>query len=161
MAIISKERIQLMQAYEQLPTAQEAALAKLCSQELAAILETKLDAQSLSLTSPSGKSRQVEIPVSALRLMVNILTELGEGNSVKLVPIHAELTTQEAADLLNVSRPTLIKLLDDGEIYCHRTGNRRKVRFTDLRQYQEKLEQQRLQTLGELSQLDQELDLGY
>src|SRR5690606_4402194 len=105
-----------MQAYQQLPTTQEAALAKLCSQELAAVIETKLDVQSLSLTSPDGQLKQVEIPVSALRLMVNILTELGEGNTVKLVPIHAELTTQEAADLLNVSRPTLIKLLDDGAI---------------------------------------------
>jgi excisionase family DNA binding protein len=150
-----------MQAYEQLPTAEEAALAKLCSQELAAVLETKLDVHSLSLTSPSGQLKQVEIPVSALRLMVNILTELGEGNTVKLVPIHAELTTQEAADLLNVSRPTLIKLLDEGKISYHRTGNRRKVRFTDLRQYQSQLETQRLQALDELSQLDQELKLGY
>lgn len=150
-----------MQAYEQLPTAEEAALAKLCSRELAAVLETKLEVQSLSLTSVDGELTQVEMPVSALRLMVNILTELGEGNSVKLVPIHAELTTQEAADLLNVSRPTLIKLLDEGELPFHRTGNRRKVRFTDLRQYQSKLEAQRLQTLNELSHLDQALDLGY
>lgn len=150
-----------MQAYEQLPTAEEAALAKLCSRELAAVLETKLEVQSLSLTSVDGELTQVAMPVSALRLMVNILTELGEGNSVKLVPIHAELTTQEAADLLNVSRPTLIKLLDEGELPFHRTGNRRKVRFTDLRQYQSKLEAQRLQTLNELSHLDQALDLGY
>ncbi|WP_423185338.1 excisionase family DNA-binding protein [Alishewanella sp. d11] len=60
--------------------------------------------------------------------MVNILTELGEGNTVKLVPINAELTTQEAADLLNVSRPRLIKLLDESALPFHRTGNRRKVR---------------------------------
>lgn len=150
-----------MQAYEKLPTAEESALAKLCSQELAAVLETKLDVQSLSLTSANGQLTQVQIPVSALRLMVNILTELGEGNSVKLLPIHAELTTQDAADLLNVSRPTLIKLLDDKEIIYHRTGNRRKVRFTDLRKYQSKLEVQRLQALEQLSELDQELGLGY
>ena len=93
--------------------------------------------------------------------MVNIWTELGEGNTVKLVPVHAELTTQEAADLLNVSRPTLIKLLDDGAIAYHRTGNRRKVRFNDLRRYQSQLETKRLQTLEQLTQLDQELELGY
>ena len=150
-----------MQAYEQLPSAEEAALAKLCSQELAAVLETKLDVQSMSLTSSSGQQKRVDIPVSALRLMVNILTELGEGNTIKLVPIHAELTTQEAADLLNVSRPTLIKLLDEGEINYHKTGNRRKVRFTDLQQYQEQLEARRLQTLEALSNLDQELGMGY
>lgn len=150
-----------MQAYQQLPTAHEAALAKLCSQELAAVIETKQDVQSLTLTAADGQLKQVDIPVNALRLMVNILTELGEGNTVKLVPVHAELTTQEAADLLNVSRPTLIKLLDDGAIAYHRTGNRRKVRFNDLRRYQSQLEIQRLQTLEQLTQLDQELELGY
>lgn len=150
-----------MNTYEQLPTAQESALAKLCSQELAAVIETKLDVQSLSLSSPDGQLTQVEIPVSALRLMVNLLTELGEGNTVKLVPIHAELTTQEAADLLNVSRPTLIKLLDDGTVPFHRVGNRRKVRFNDIRQYQNQLEQKRLKALNELSKMDQELGLGY
>lgn len=101
------------------------------------------------------------MPVTALRMLVDVLTELGEGNTVKLVPIHAELTTQEAADLLNVSRPTLIKLLDDGEIPFHRSGNRRKVRFVDLHQYQDDLKHKRLQALEELTALDQELGRGY
>lgn len=150
-----------MQTQNQLPSAQEAALAKLCSQELAAILETKAEVQTLSLKDQSGDTHTVNMPVSALRMLVDVLTELGEGNTVKLVPIHAELTTQEAADLLNVSRPTLIKLLDDGEIPYHRSGNRRKVRFADLRDYQDELEQKRLQALEELTALDQELGLGY
>jgi excisionase family DNA binding protein len=101
------------------------------------------------------------MPVSAVRLLVDVLTELGEGNTVKLVPVHAELTTQEAADLLNASRPTLIKLLDEGDIPFHRTGNRRKVRFADLRDYQQRLEEKRRAVLSELSALDQELELGY
>ena len=150
-----------MQTHEQLPSAEEAALAKLCSQKLAAILETKAEVQTLSMQDKSGETHSVNLPVSALRMLVDVLTELGEGNAVKLVPIHAELTTQEAADLLNVSRPTLIKLLDDGEIPFHRSGNRRKIRFADLRQYQETLEKNRLSALGELSALDQELGLGY
>ncbi|MFK7160446.1 helix-turn-helix domain-containing protein [Marinospirillum sp. MEB164] len=150
-----------MQTQSQLPSAQEAALAKLCSQELAAILETKAEVQTFSVQDQSGETHTVNMPVSALRMLVDVLTELGEGNTVKLVPIHAELTTQEAADLLNVSRPTLIKLLDDGEIPFHRSGNRRKVRFADLRHYQDELEQKRLQALEELTALDQELGLGY
>lgn len=150
-----------MQTQNQLPSAEEAALAKLCSQELAAILETKAQVQTLSVQDQSGETHSVNMPVSALRMLVDVLTELGEGNTVKLVPIHAELTTQEAADLLNVSRPTLIKLLDDGEIPFHRSGNRRKVRFADLRHYQETLEKNRLNTLEELTALDQELGLGY
>ena len=150
-----------MQTQNQLPSAQEAALAKLCSQELAAIIETKAEVQTLSVKDRSGETHTVNMPVSALRMLVDVLTELGEGNTVKLVPIHAELTTQEAADLLNVSRPTLIKLLDDGEIPFHRSGNRRKVRFADLRNYQDELKQKRLQALEELTALDQELGLGY
>ena len=150
-----------MQTQNQLPSPEEAALAKLCSQELAAILETKADVQILSLQDQSGDTHTVNMPVSALRMLMDVLTELGEGNTIKLVPIHAELTTQEAADLLNVSRPTLIKLLDDGEIPYHRSGNRRKVRFADLRNYQDALEQKRLQTLEELTALDQELGLSY
>lgn len=150
-----------MHTQNQLPSAEEAALAKLCSQELAAILETKEQVQTLSVQDQSGETHSVNMPVSALRMLVDVLTELGEGNSVKLVPIHAELTTQEAADLLNVSRPTLIKLLDDGEIPFHRSGNRRKVRFADLRDYQDALEKNRLSTLEALTALDQELGLGY
>jgi len=150
-----------MQTQNQLPSAEESALAKLCSQELAAILETRQEVQTFSVQDKSGEVHSVNMPVSALRLLVDVLTELGEGNTVKLVPIHTELTTQEAADLLSVSRPTLIKLLNEGEIPFHRSGNRRKVRFADLRQYQDALEQNRLNTLEDLSDLDQELGLGY
>src|SRR5690554_2556654 len=150
-----------MQTQNKLPSAEEAALAKLCSQELAAILETKAEVQTLSVQDQSGDTHTVNMPVSALRMLVDLLTELGEGNTVKLVPIHAELTTQEAADLLNVSRPTLIKLLDDDEIPYHRVGNRRKILFSDLQNYKKRIEKARLATLEELSALDQELGMGY
>lgn len=146
---------------ETLPTAEEAFRAKLCSQQLSAILETRADTQTLAIRNPQGVEHSVNIPVSALRVLVDVLTELGEGNSVRLVPVHAELTTQETADLLNISRPTLIRLLDEGSIPFHRAGNRRKVKFSDLRAYQQKLEQDRLAALSELSALDQELGLGY
>lgn len=149
------------QLQNQLPSAEEAAIAKVCSQDLAALLDTRLDAQQLTLTDKEGQAHAVNIPVPALRLLVDVLTELGDGNTVKLVPVHAELTTQEGADLLNVSRPTFIKLLDEGAIPFHRIGNRRKVTFSDLQSYKAVLEGQRLGSLAELSQLDQELGLGY
>lgn len=125
------------------------------------MLETRAEAQTLSINDSKDDTRSVSLPVSALRLLVDVLTELGEGNSFRLVPVHVELTTQEAADHLNVSRPTLIKLLDEGAIPYHRVGNRRKLKFADLRAYQERLEQDRLAVLAELSALDQELGLGY
>ncbi len=146
---------------DHLPTAEEAALAKACSRELSTFLKTKADTQTLSIGDPQSEHQVVQIPRQALRLLVDVLTELGEGNSVKLVPVHAELTTQEAADMLNVSRPTFIKMLDDEVMPYTRTGNRRKVKFTDVRDYLANLGAQRLAALEELSDLDQELGLGY
>ncbi len=108
-----------------------------------------------------GVVHNMDIPVSALRLLIDVLTELGDGNSVKLIPIGSELTTQEAADMLNVSRPTLIRMLDNAEIPYHRTGNRRKLRYTDIVAYRERTRAARISALDELSALDQELGLGY
>tara|TARA_R110001592_G_scaffold44230_1_gene142552 strand:- start:2358 stop:2816 length:459 start_codon:yes stop_codon:yes gene_type:complete len=144
-----------------LPSPEEAALAKISSQELSGFIETKSDTQLLSVTGDDGVSHSVKMPVSALRFLVDVLTELGDGNTVKLVPIHAELTTQEGGDLLNISRPTFVKLLDDGLIPFSYTGNRRKVKYVDVQDYKVKLERDRLSSLDKLSALDQELQLGY
>lgn len=144
-----------------LPSPEESALAKLSSQELSGFIETNAATQSLSITDSDGVSHPVQMPVSALRFLVDVLTALGDGNTVKLVPIHAELTTQEGGDLLNISRPTFVKLLDDGLIPFTLAGNRRKVKYADIQSYKEKLETNRLATLEKLSALDQDLGLGY
>ncbi|WP_457942726.1 helix-turn-helix domain-containing protein [Vreelandella alkaliphila] len=144
-----------------LPSQEEAALAKLSSRELAAHIETRASTQHVAITDKDGHIHQVEVPVSALRLLIDILTELGDGNTVKLIPVHAEMTTQEAADVLNMSRPTLIKVLDEGRIPYHRAGNRRKLKYTDVMAYKTSVDQKRLQVLEELSELDQSLGLGY
>jgi len=157
-----KKRVTIMNhLQDNLPTAEEALLARSCSQGLSAIIDTKSEAQEFTLEDREGVAHKVAIPVSALRLFVELLTELGEGNMVKLVPVHAELTTQEAADLLNVSRPTLIKLLDEEAIPYHRAGNRRKILFSDIQAYKKRIEKARLATLEELSAMDQELGMGY
>ncbi len=146
---------------EKLPTREEALLARACSQGLSAVIDTRSEAQDITLTDREGVAHKVSIPVSALRLFVELLTQLGEGNMVKLVPIHAELTTQEAADLLNISRPTLIKLLDEGALPYHRVGNRRKILFSELQAYKRQIEEERLAALDELGSLDQDLGMGY
>jgi len=144
-----------------LPSAEEIALAKLGSQELSAVLETNGAVQNFNVVGKDGENHQVKLPASAVKLMIEMLTQLGQGNSVSITPIHAELTTQEAADMLNMSRPSFIKLLDSDDIPHSRTGNRRKVAFMDVMNYKQELENKRLATLDELSALDQELGLGY
>ncbi|WP_409048977.1 helix-turn-helix domain-containing protein (plasmid) [Proteus mirabilis] len=142
-------------------SAEDIALAKLSSQELSAVMEVNGEAQKLSIVDKTGNTHVVQIPSSALRLMIEILTQLGQGNSVSITPIHAELTTQEAADILNMSRPTLVKLLNTEVIPYSRKGNRRKVAYADIISYKNEIEQKRLDALSELSELDQELGMGY
>lgn len=144
-----------------LPSAEEIALAQVGSQELSAVLEANGEVQNFNVVGKDGENHQVKLPTSAVKLMIEVLTQLGQGNSVSITPIHAELTTQEAADLLNMSRPSFIKLLDAGDIPYSRTGNRRKVAFMDVMYYKQAIENKRLATLDELSAIDQELGLGY
>ena len=144
-----------------LPDAQQSALAKLSSQTLAAILATQGDVQSLHIQADDGSRHEVSLPTSVLEMLLEILTQLGQGNSVSITPIHAELTTQQAADLLNISRPTLIKLLDAQAIPYTRKGNRRKVAFIDVMNYKTEQETLRLAALEALGALDQEMDMGY
>lgn len=101
----------------------------------------------------------IRIPATAVRLLVQILEEMGQGNAVKVIPVHPELTTQEAAELLNVSRPTLIQLLREGHIEFRKVGTHRRVRLDSLMTYKRKLHADRLAALAELSAYDQELGI--
>ncbi len=88
------------------------------------------------------------------------MTELAKGRGVSLIPMEAELTTNEAARLLKVSRPYLIRLLEKGEIPFRKVGSHRRIRFRDLMAYKQRTDQQRLDALEELSALDQEYGLS-
>jgi len=106
--------------------------------------------------------QQIVLPKAAARLLSHLLTEMGRGNAVTLIPIHAELTTQEAANVLNVSRPYLIRLLEeDKKIKFHRIGSHRRVKFSDLKRYKDQIEDERKAAMEELAAQAQELKMGY
>jgi excisionase family DNA binding protein len=116
---------------------------------------------SVRLRLEDGDTEPVVVPTSAVRLFLHLLAEMSQGNAVTLIPTHAELTTQQAADLLNVSRPYVVKLLDEGKIPSRTVGKYRRVRFDDLMAYKRKDDEARAKVLEELTALDQELGLGY
>ncbi len=106
-------------------------------------------------------SETLTIPAYAFRLLATILTEMAQGNVITLTPIHAELTTKQAADLLNVSRPFVCKLLDSGAIRYRKVGRHRRVAYVDLMEYKKKTDDARSRDLDELAEQAQQYDMGY
>jgi excisionase family DNA binding protein len=142
------------------PTEADAALAKVSGPKLAAHLRREGELR-VELRTGGGSSEELVLPAAALRLLVRALSEMGEGNAVTLTPVRAELTSQQAADLLNVSRPHLVKLLDEGAIPSRKVGSHRRVLLTDLLAYKREFEARRHAALDELQALSQDLGMGY
>jgi excisionase family DNA binding protein len=105
------------------------------------------------LVAPDGN--MVELPASVFRLLREVVHHLVQGQAITLMPIDAELTTQQAADLLNVSRPYLVKLLEQGAIPYTKTGTHRRIRFADVMTYRARRDAQRSEALTQLTQLSQ------
>jgi excisionase family DNA binding protein len=111
------------------------------------------------LVTPDGT--EVEIPASAFAALQAVVRDMAQGLTVTLIPHDKELTTKEAADILNVSRPFLVKLLDRGEIPYHRVGTHRRLMIEDVLAYREVRAARRREKLRELTQLSEQLEGGY
>jgi excisionase family DNA binding protein len=101
----------------------------------------------------------ISLPASIFRMIVNMLVEMGNGNAVAIVPVNAELTTQQAADLLNVSRPHLVKLLDQKALDYRMVGTHRKLKAREVLNYRTKTAFARSESLKKMVALDEELGL--
>lgn len=139
------------------PSDEEVQLAQVSSRTLATFLST---GGNLRLHVADQPHREIVLPASVLRLLVDLLTSMAEGNAVTLVPIHAELTTQQAADLLNVSRKFLIdELLETNKIPFRKVGSHRRILFQHLMEYKRENDAKRLEAIDEMVAHDQLLGL--
>lgn len=142
------------------PTEAEAALARESSRALAPLLAVAGEVR-LRLQVPKGRPEVIVLPATALRLLVDILTQMAQGHAVTLIPVHAELTTQQAADMLNVSRPFLVKLLEDGKLPYRKVGTHRRVLFRDVLAFKRRGDEERREALRALAEQGQALNMGY
>ncbi len=142
-----------------LPTSAEAEQAKISSRTLSKYANT--DRVQLSLRGSNGESDDLVLPGQVLQILLDVLSEMSKGNAISLIPHHQEVSTQEAANLLNVSRPFLVSLLEKGEIPFRKVGAHRRVLLKDVLAYREKTANLRTQALDELAALSQEENMGY
>lgn len=108
-----------------------------------------------------GSDVTVTVPRAAFDLFLEILGQMANGNAVTIVPVHAELTTQQAADMLNVSRPHLVSLLESGRLPFRKVGTHRRVMFADLSAFKSVQNVQSREAAAELTRQAQELGLDY
>jgi excisionase family DNA binding protein len=109
----------------------------------------------------AGQEVTIELPAGAVKLLQAILEDMASGRAVTIVPQNAELTTQQAADFLNVSRPFLVQLLEQKRLPFRLVGTHRRVRFEDILRFKENIDAERRKVLDQLAAEAQDLKMGY
>lgn len=109
------------------------------------------------LVGPDGY--EIELPDSVFQALCQVVYHMMKGRAVSIIPINKEVTTQEAADFLNVSRPYLVKQLEQGEIPFIKVGTHRRIRFSDLVAYKKQRDAERKRGLAELTHISEDEEL--
>lgn len=146
---------------ESVSNAQEAEMAKVAQRCIMAALDHSRAPKIVLVedgSDPKG-APIIELPPQALRAIADLLGLMGQQQPVLLIPQKHEMTTQEAAGFLNVSRPYVIKLIDDGALKCRKVGRHRRIEFQDLAHFQQQLQQRSEDALQRLTDLSQDLGL--
>ena len=143
-----------------IPDQHDAELARESTRALAPMLEGVGDVR-LRIQRGDRTAAELQIPAAALQLLGDVLAEMARGRAVSVVPLDTEITTQQAADMLNVSLPFLVGLLEKGDIPFRTAGVQRRILFRDFMDYKTRSDADRLAAMDELAREGQELRLGY
>lgn len=149
-----------MHAHRQLPpSVRDAAIARATRQYLA-----RFEKQDRPLTLrviDGDQEAPIELPAGAVAMLLDILEAMAAGRGVTIIPENAELTTVQAAEILNVSRPFLIRLLEEGVIKHRKVGTHRRIRMEDVMAYKMQIDQDREAVLDELVEDAEDQGMGY
>lgn len=147
-----------MVAYKyDMPTVEDSDLAREASAKIIPFLRDRKPLEFLG--REKAQEQLIRVPAIAVPLIQRVMEALAAGHGVTIIPRHAELTTMEAADILNVSRPYLIKLLDSNEIPFHKVGRHRRIRLDNLMNYKERIDRDREAILDQMVREAEDLGL--
>jgi excisionase family DNA binding protein len=135
-------------------------LARESSASLSQLFPADAQPVTLRFADPqSGNEVEATVPGAAMRVLAEALAQMADGHPVTLVPLQAELSTQQAAELMGVSRPYFVKLLEGGQIPFRKVGEQRRVRYQDLLRYLEEHQRRATEAVSQMTAEAQELGL--
>lgn len=137
-------------------TPAEASIAKNAAEKLALVAKAK---QNITVHVDGAANVAVPLPAKVVGMIHEILKAMSNGMPVSIIPHEAELTTKQAADLLNVSRPHICTLVDQGKLAAHKVGSHRRIKYADLVAYDREAQKGRFAALAELNREARELGL--
>jgi|AntRauTorcE11898_2_1112593.scaffolds.fasta_scaffold36400_1 excisionase family DNA binding protein len=144
-----------MQSLQEIPTQKDTREAK----SFLRIKKKNPDSKSEFIYRYGGN--EIELSPKILEMVDFILENISKGKAVSIVPTDQEITTQVAADMLNVSRPYVVKLLEEGKLPYRKVGRHRRIKLRDVQRYDNEMQQTQQNGLDELAKLSQEMGIDY